>query len=51
VISVDLPLVGQLRPSDRVRFHRVTLDEARELILARERALALLREGVAQKLA
>lgn len=51
VITVDLPLVAQLRPGDQVRFARVTLDEARELIVIRERALALLREGIAQKLA
>ncbi len=49
VISVDLPLVAQLRPGDTVRFTEVTLAEARRLVLARERALGLLREGLAQK--
>jgi KipI family sensor histidine kinase inhibitor len=51
VISVDLPLVAQLRPGDAVRFYKVTLAEARELLLAQDRAVALLREGLAQKLA
>jgi antagonist of KipI len=51
VITVDLPVMAQLRPGDEVRFIRVTLENARELIAAQERALGLLREGVAQKLA
>ena len=51
VISVDLPVMAQLRPGDDVRFVPVTLGDARELIAAQERALGLLREGLAQKLA
>ncbi len=51
VASVDLPLLAQLRPGDRVRFVRIELEEARTLVLARDRALGLLREGLAQKLA
>jgi antagonist of KipI len=50
VISVDLPLVAQLRPGDTVRFRDVTLAEAHELVLARERAIGMLHEGLAQKL-
>ncbi|MBL9200243.1 MAG: 5-oxoprolinase subunit PxpB [Opitutaceae bacterium] len=49
VITVDLPLVAQLRPGDTVRFASIAHDEARRLLLARERALGLLREGLAQK--
>lgn len=49
VISVDLPLVAQLRPGDRLRFSEVALDEAHRLALAREKQLAILREGLAQK--
>ena len=49
VISVDLPLLAQLRPADKVRFATVTLAEAHRLLRAREHALALLREGLAQK--
>jgi KipI family sensor histidine kinase inhibitor len=51
VVSVDLSRVAQLRPGQRVRFRPVSLDEAHALSAARERALGLLREGVAQKLA
>ncbi len=49
VISVDLPLVAQVRPGDTVRFRKVTLAEAHELLLARERTLGILREGIALK--
>jgi KipI family sensor histidine kinase inhibitor len=51
VVAADLPQVAQLRPGERVRFREVEVAEAREWIAARERALALLREGLAQKLA
>jgi antagonist of KipI len=51
VIAVDLPVMAQLRPGDDVRFIPVTLADARELIAAQERAIGLLREGLAQKLA
>lgn len=50
VVSVDLPLVAQLRPGDTVRFDEVTLAEAHELARARERQLGMLHEGLAQKL-
>lgn len=51
VIGVDLPLLAQLRPGDAVRFREVSLDEAHQLALAREHALGMLREGLAQKFA
>lgn len=50
VITADLPLVAQLRPGDALRFVEVSLAEAHEATLARERALAMLRYGLAQKL-
>jgi antagonist of KipI len=50
VISVDLPLIAQLRPGDAVRFSEVTLTQAHQLIAAQDHALALLREGLAQKI-
>ena len=49
VISVDLPLIAQLRPGDSVRFREVALTEAQDLVLTRERRLAVLRHGLAQK--
>jgi antagonist of KipI len=51
VISVDLPVMAQMRPGEEVRFIDVTLENARDLIAAQEKALGLLREGLAQKLA
>ncbi len=50
VISVDLPLMAQVRPGDHVRFAEVPLSEAHQLAVARERAIAMLHEGLAQKL-
>lgn len=51
VVSVDLPVIAQLRPGDRVRFREIPLAEARALMAAQEQALRLLREGVRGKLA
>lgn len=51
VVSVDLPLVAQLRPGDTIRFREIPLEEAHELLRVRERAVAMLREGLAQKIA
>jgi antagonist of KipI len=50
VVSVDRPLVAQLRPQDRLQFREVSHDEAQHLLLTRERELAILREGVRQRL-
>ncbi len=50
VITVDQPRAAQLRPGAAVRFTMVSFDEARRLAQARERALVLLRAGLAQKL-
>lgn len=49
VITADLPLMGQLRPGDSVRFTEVTLEEAQRLAQSSERVLALVREGIARK--
>jgi len=50
VIGLDLPLVAQLRPGDRLRFREVSLAEAQEHTRTRERALAVLKQGLARKL-
>jgi antagonist of KipI len=47
VASIDLPLVAQLKPGDRIRFRLVSVDEAHELYLAQERDLSLARFGIA----
>lgn len=49
VISVDLPLLAQLRPGDSVIFTSVSLVEAQEVLLAQEHALGHLHEGLAEK--
>lgn len=46
VITVDLPIAAQFRPNDSVLFQLVTLAEARELFLAREKDLARFRVGL-----
>jgi antagonist of KipI len=50
VIGVDLPLAAQLHPGAKVRFAEVTLEEAHRLWRQQERTLAILRQGLAQKL-
>ena len=49
VAAVDLPVVAQLRPGERLRFLPVTLGEASERLAAREQGLALLRAGLKEK--
>lgn len=46
VASVDLPVLAQLPPGGRLRFHEVSLDEAQRLYLALERDLARLRLAI-----
>jgi antagonist of KipI len=47
VASIDLPLVAQLKPGDRLRFRLVSVDEAQQLYLAQEHELALAHFGIA----
>jgi antagonist of KipI len=49
VVSVDIPLLAQLAPGDGVRFATTTLSEAHRLAHAWEHGLALLRQGLAEK--
>ena len=50
VISVDMPLLAQVRPGDAVGFQVVSMEAAHQRWLAREQGLAMLREGLAQKI-
>ena len=50
VIGVDLPLVAQLRAGDLLRFSEVLIEEAHRVALVRDRAVAILREGLVEKL-
>jgi antagonist of KipI len=47
VVSVDLPVLAQLRPGDSLHFTEMSFDEAERLSLANERALGRLRKGLA----
>jgi KipI family sensor histidine kinase inhibitor len=46
VAAVDLPLLAQIRPGDRVRFRPIGLDEAHRLLMLRERELRLFAAGL-----
>ena len=46
VITVDLGYAAQLQPLDEVRFELIELEEARQLLRAREREVALFRAGL-----
>ncbi len=46
VVAVDLPVVGQLRPGDTLKFRPITLAEAQWLLLQREQHLSLLSGGL-----
>jgi antagonist of KipI len=45
VVSVDLPLLGQLGPGDKVAFHLIDLSHAEELLMQRERELSFFKAG------
>jgi antagonist of KipI len=47
VASVDLPLVAQLKPGDRLRFRFISLEDAQALYLAREADIAQARATIA----
>ena len=49
VAAVDFPLLAQLAPGDGVRFERTTVREAHAMAFASEHTLALLRQGIADK--
>jgi antagonist of KipI len=50
VIGADLGILAQLRPGETIGFREVSLDEAHAAIGGREASLALLRQGLADKL-
>jgi allophanate hydrolase subunit 2 len=45
VITADLPLLGQVKPGDRVRFQEVSMQEAMTALRERENHINLLREN------
>lgn len=50
VITADLPRLAQIRPGQTVRFERVSLADAHQLLRQQTRQLALLRQGIRFKL-
>ena len=49
VASVDLPLLAQMMPDQRVRFELISLDEAQRLYLAREQDMNLATQAIEQR--
>jgi antagonist of KipI len=50
VIGADLGILAQLRPGETIGFREVSLDEAHAAACGREASLALLRQGLGDKL-
>ncbi|MBE5105906.1 biotin-dependent carboxyltransferase [Bacillus thuringiensis] len=47
VISVDLPLLAQLKPGDYVTFEKITIEEAEQLYIEQEENVNLLKKFIA----
>ncbi|HHT7219908.1 5-oxoprolinase subunit C family protein [Bacillus cereus] len=47
IISVDLPLLAQLKPGDYVSFEKITLEEAEQLYIEQEINMNLLKKSIA----
>ena len=50
VASVDLSLLAQLKPGDKLAFRQISLPEAQDLLHAQEKALARISEAVKMRL-
>ena len=46
VASVDLPLIAQLKPGDRLRFRFVSIEEAQRALLEQEHEIAQTRAAI-----
>ncbi|MFC4767922.1 biotin-dependent carboxyltransferase family protein [Effusibacillus consociatus] len=49
VASVDLPVIAQVKPGEKIRFQEVSLEEAQDLYRVREMEIHMLKQGVALK--
>ncbi len=49
VIEADLPLLAQLRPQDYIRFERVTVADAQQIVKDRHQQIQLLKRSIALK--
>ncbi|MDK8182331.1 biotin-dependent carboxyltransferase family protein [Paenibacillus sp. UMB4589-SE434] len=50
IISVDLPLIAQVKPGGYVRFTEVSLEEAQELYIQQEHSIQQFKQGITGKL-
>ncbi|MCY6959069.1 5-oxoprolinase subunit C family protein [Clostridium brassicae] len=50
VSSIDIPIVSQMKPGDRISFSKITLKEAQELYIQREKDIQDLRRGLNLKI-
>lgn len=46
IASVDLPLLAQVKPDDTIHFTNITLEEAQQLYLEREKKIKQLKHGI-----
>ncbi|RLQ90972.1 biotin-dependent carboxyltransferase family protein [Planomicrobium sp. Y74] len=49
VITVDLPLISQLKPGDRLRFKEVSVEEAQHLLKLQEKKINSLKQAIKYK--
>ncbi|WP_028784273.1 biotin-dependent carboxyltransferase family protein [Thalassobacillus devorans] len=49
IASVDIPLMAQLKPGEKVRFEEISHDKAQQLYLERERSIQQLAQGIRLK--
>ena len=49
VATVDLPILAQMKPGDKIRFQEIHLQEAQQLFRMREKELLLLKQGLKLK--
>ncbi|MCY6485122.1 biotin-dependent carboxyltransferase family protein [Clostridium aestuarii] len=50
VISVDIPIIAQLKPGDRLGFQKISLEEAQSLYILREMYIEDLKRGIKIKM-
>lgn len=50
VASIDLPLISQLNPGDRIRFKEISLEEAQKRLIAQEQHIRQLKIGIDLKM-
>lgn len=49
VITVDLPVLGQVKPGEKIRFKEISLEEAQTLLRLREQKIQLVKQAILLK--